>query len=226
MPIKRKSTKRKFSKKGKRVGKSLTTYRPKYQSGIPAQQFVKLVYEEDALEHLLTLGAPWLFNSYQINSLFKPRQSAGGHQPRFFDQWTAMYERYRVTSCTVEVTAYNKTPSGVATVFMIPLAFNQPVFTGSQQAFEHKKASSRTLTDQKPVKMIRHFTIHQVEGVLRSVTKIDQDYSTGVGATPPAAPTVQVAVSALFPGQTNNIVLRTKLTYYATMYQPKTVGAS
>lgn len=227
MPTKRKSTKRNYKRKTtKYAKKSMTTYRPKYQSGIPAQQFVKLVYEEDAIEKTLNLINPWLYDGYVLNSLFKPRQSAGGHQPRYFDQWTAMYERYRVTSCTVEVTAYNKTAGGIATIFMIPLAFNSNVFTSSQQAFENKKVSHRPLTDQKPVKFKRHFSINQVEGVTKAVTRVNQEYSTGVGGTPAKFPTVQIAVSSLFPGQDNVIVLRTRLTFYATMYQPKAVGAS
>lgn len=226
MPYKRKFHKKKSYKRTKYAKKSLTTYRPKYQSGIPAQQLVKLVYEEDAVQKSITGGAPWLYDGYVLNSLFKPRQSAGGHQPRYFDQWTAMYERYRVTSCTVEVTAYNTTPGGIANVFMIPLAFNSNVFTSSQQAFENKKVSHRVLIDQKPVKFKRHFTINQVEGVKKGVTALNQEYSTGVGGTPVKFPTVQIAVASLLTGQSNTVIVRTRLTFYATMYQPKAVAAS
>lgn len=226
MPYKRKTYKRRHRKGAKKATRSLTAYRPKYQSGVPAQQMVKLVYTEDALIKNITGAAPWLYDGYRLNSLFDPRQAAGGHQPRFFDQWTAMYERYRITGAKVEVEAYNQTNGGIATLFLIPLHYNAAVFTSSQQAFENKKVSSAMLTDQKPVKLTRYFNIAQVEGVKRTVVANDQDYAAGMGGDPPRFPTVQVAVSSLRTGDVNDIVLRTRITYYGKVFQPKTVGAS
>lgn len=218
--------KRAARKRARTMTTSLTMYKPKFQSGIAAQQKVKLVYSAEAVRHDITGINVFLSNKYTINSLFDPRTAIGGHQPRYFDQWAAMYQRYRVTKCDVEVDIYNITPTGIGMVYIIPLPFLQSDTVDSQEALEYKHNTSRIVTDTKPVHLKRTFTVAQVEGVKQSVVDNDLEFSAGVGATPTRFPTFQVATSALKSGDSSSMVMRTRITYYATMYQPRDVGAS
>lgn len=42
---------------------------------------------------------------FRVNGLFDPEEAVGGHQPRGFDEMTALYKRYRVTRACIEVWA-------------------------------------------------------------------------------------------------------------------------
>ena len=41
--------------------------------------------------------------AFRLNSLFDPNITAAGHQPRYFDQLTNIYQLYRVYKCSFEV---------------------------------------------------------------------------------------------------------------------------
>lgn len=49
-------------------------------------------------------------HTYRLNSVFDPYYTAGGHQPRYYDQYTAMYEKYRVLRTHVSIVACNGLP--------------------------------------------------------------------------------------------------------------------
>lgn len=42
---------------------------------------------------------------FRLNSCYKPRYSSGGHQPRYFDQWLAIYGYGCVMSTDIDITA-------------------------------------------------------------------------------------------------------------------------
>jgi len=75
---------------------------------LPDKKKVKLIYSEQTD---LAVGAGDTYNSFKINlnSLFDPNATIGlGHQPRGFDQLAALYNKYVVTSCRIEITPLNK----------------------------------------------------------------------------------------------------------------------
>lgn len=50
---------------------------------------------------------------FRLNSLYDPDQTGTGEQPYYYDQLTAIYTKYIVRSCTVELTYNNPTTSGL-----------------------------------------------------------------------------------------------------------------
>lgn len=58
---------------------------------------------------------------FRVNGMFDPEEAIGGHQPRGYDEMTALYKKYRVTRACLEVwaTMPNDTEGGLITVRMV-----------------------------------------------------------------------------------------------------------
>lgn len=70
--------------------------------GVPDSRRTTLLYADQIqLNGGATTAATHIF---RINSLFDPDYTGVGHQPRYFDQFAAMYNRYRVDEAFLEVT--------------------------------------------------------------------------------------------------------------------------
>lgn len=69
--------------------------------GFPAKKLAKLRYVT-----WLALGNSTTPNAYayRLNSVFDTDIPAAGHQPRFFDQWSALYNHYTVLGAKVTLT--------------------------------------------------------------------------------------------------------------------------
>lgn len=51
-------------------------------------------------------------HTWRLNSLFDPDQTGGGHRPGYTDEWSSLYDNYRVTSCRWYITcAPKRTPN-------------------------------------------------------------------------------------------------------------------
>lgn len=84
--------------------------------GIPDMLSVKLSY----VEHIpiTTLGGlPYMLYNFRGNSLFDPNVTGTGHQPMYFDQYAALYNRYRVMGSAVKIDVINN--SGVSALFYV-----------------------------------------------------------------------------------------------------------
>lgn len=104
MPIRRKKfarRKRRIGRKTKRMGKrrvrgkngftSLTLRNP---SGLPDRIFVKLKLHLDVT--WTNTGGAMASAIFSVNSAFDPTLAIGTNQGYLFDQWAALYDRYRV----------------------------------------------------------------------------------------------------------------------------------
>lgn len=72
-------------------------------SPIPQRQIVKMKYAQN-INTAVTTAYNWKFN---LNSIFDPDFTGSGHQPYGHDQLAALYNRYRVISCSYVITAYS-----------------------------------------------------------------------------------------------------------------------
>lgn len=106
-------TRRKYTKTATRSKRSKATgYRPstciiRSPTAFADTTFVKLKYLQIFnLVHSTTLAA----SNMRGNSLFDPDFAVGGHQPRGFDQWAALYDRYCVYGCSIKVTFTTPAP--------------------------------------------------------------------------------------------------------------------
>lgn len=106
----RRGGKRVARKGGKRRGKRASKWNKGPNTvaavktlSVPDRMLLKLPYYE-ALKFSGNSAAVYDFN---LNSIWDPNRTGGGHQPLGTDQWGALYRRYRVYGCTVRFSATN-----------------------------------------------------------------------------------------------------------------------
>jgi len=82
---------------------------PRNKLGFPQEMSTTLRY---VVSENLTPGTDTAEGfTLRANGMFDPEYSLGGHQPRGFDQYMALYNRFTVTSCKISVTfAYRGYP--------------------------------------------------------------------------------------------------------------------
>lgn len=78
--------------------------------GVPQKIIRKLRYQSNKSLTISAAGATNV-NVYRINSLFDPDFTGTGDQPRYFDQYMALYDRYLVLGARVKCTFYNTSSS-------------------------------------------------------------------------------------------------------------------
>jgi hypothetical protein len=77
--------------------------------GFPNEIFTRLIYEDRvALSFSVAGFDTW---SFAMNGLYDPDLDATGHQPRFFDQYAAVYRGYRVYAAKVMIRGFTKDTS-------------------------------------------------------------------------------------------------------------------
>lgn len=89
---------RRMMRKVRRGVKVLSALNP-----IPARQIVKMKYAQN-FNTAVGTAYNWQMN---LNSIFDPDATGGGHQPYGHDQLAVLYNRYRVISCSYVLTAYS-----------------------------------------------------------------------------------------------------------------------
>jgi len=102
-------------------------------AGFADTLFVQLNYVESLN---LSNGSPRIQYTFRGNSLFDPDYTGTGHQPMYFDQYAAIYQRYRVLGSSIRVDCINAQGlsacyfimfpnTEIATLTSIPLALEQ-----------------------------------------------------------------------------------------------------
>lgn len=109
-----KRTKYTTSKKKKYYTKNPVTIRLGRQP-IPKQLFNRLKYAETVN---VPIGVSGLGSYlYSCNGMYDPNTTGTGHQPMYFDQWSAMYNHYTVLKSTMKATVVANTTG--ATIFSL-----------------------------------------------------------------------------------------------------------
>jgi len=83
-----------------RVSTGLTTAGAFSIVGMPDRMLVSLKYTDN---YVFTGSANPNPQVWRLNSLFKPDFTGAGHQPTFFDQWTALYNQYLVVGTKIDL---------------------------------------------------------------------------------------------------------------------------
>lgn len=90
---------RKYNRKRKRYNKRnrMNTYSLKGPVQQPDRVMIKLKYTEIVNYS----GSPLIEQIFRANGIFDPNLTSSGLQPNGFDQWAALYDRYRVHACKI-----------------------------------------------------------------------------------------------------------------------------
>ena len=82
--------------------------------------------------------------TYRGNSLFDPDYTSTGHQPRYFDQYAAVYSKYVVTSSSIKASVMNNVGTSPLFVVVFPSTDIPTLLTGAP-ASEYPRAKQSKL---------------------------------------------------------------------------------
>lgn len=205
-------------------------YAPKYQSGVPGKQRIKMVYLATGVTAVVTGVSPSYFDSqvYNMNNLTQPFPT-GGHQPRYMSQMAILYLKYRVTGVLVEIEGIVTTTNAAAQIFISPIASGGAVPSGDLAMAEYTKNSRIVATNNRLFKMKRYFSVAKTDCIKKSYFETESDYvggTSGGSLVPVKIPKFQIGVAALILTDPVTVDYRVRMTYYTEFFAPRAVAAS
>jgi len=151
---------------------------------IPDRLKTKLVY---AAGGQVTTGSAFSDKIWNINSVFDPDQSGVGHQPRYFDQLSLLYNRYRVLSATFDLSVRQRSTHGI-NVFLIPTNATTGLTAGGIPAELRRSGVAKiTSSNQPPAVMRVRFDPAAITGVTKTVYLADDRFQALTSANPTEA---------------------------------------
>lgn len=208
------------------MNSALSITRFAQKSGVPTKRNVKLKY--GALINKNDALAAVVHQIFRANSLFDPDFTGIGHQPMGFDQWSALYSRYRVNAAKIEVTWVQSNTTEDAHFFAgielagttTPRSDPEQIIESSQSVYAglgNTSAGSATKTITMYVDLKKAFGVKDLS---------DHNYSATTGNNPTNQLYFQCSTFALSGASILEFFMITEITYYVTFFDPRELGAS
>lgn len=184
-----------------------------------AQRYIcKLKYSE--VFQTSALSPIYRFN---LNSLFDPNRSGGGHQAHGFDQLSPLYNRYRVFGCSYVINFYNATTAGRACVLPANDEVNP---TGVSDACENPRARwAITVPNARPSQIKGYVSMPSLMGRSKAAYVADDRFQSTMSASP-----AENAILNIFTADLTDAGLAMQCTvtlvYHAEFFDVKTFNQS
>jgi len=148
--------------------------------GFPDRLVVKLKYTD---QYSFSGAAP-AAQVWRVNSLFDPDLTGTGHQPRYFDQLSAVYGQYCVKRFAVKLTCIN---TGAKGMFVTALYCDSNIGTFSQPQLAEQRYSVTKVLDvptgvSRAVLSLPWVSVMQIQG--QEELESDPNNYQGVGQNP------------------------------------------
>lgn len=165
--------------RNQREGQEVTNYvhRP---IGIPDTQYTVIRYVD-----LVSFTGSTSSYTFRANSLFDPDFTSTGHQPYYFDQFIASYEKYRVFKTHIKLRVTNISQTDVSEVVLVP-GSQIPTLTSLSLAREMPRSKCTGILpafQAVPIEISLSLRTKTVLG-LQSRQIYDQDYGAVFNANP------------------------------------------
>lgn len=191
-------------------------------SGLPDRLFVKLKYV-DTLVFTSTSGA----NATQIyrgNSLYDPDFTSTGHQPYYFDQWSALYGAYIVHASSIRIECQPSESAASTNSYMqwcvVPTLATTGFTSATDVAEEQPYAKFKTVGGSNVTfnRIKHHMSTRKVWGVPKGFELGNPNYRSTVSTNPvdPWFWNVTAAAGDLAASVTQ--VCQIRLIYYCEFY--------
>lgn len=151
-------------------------------TGFPNEMRVVLPYADNRrVNPGVAYGSDTVYN---INSCFDPENTGGGHQPRGFDQWAGVYNKYRVNKLTIDYEIRQRGAHGIMGYIVV----NNDVGTLStnNESAEYNNAINlgSTSSNVRPLSGTKVFWPHKILGKSWQQYISDEDCSALVTTDP------------------------------------------
>lgn len=167
---------------------------------------------------------------WRLNALFQPNVGAETLQPLYFDQLTALYQRYRVDAVKIEIQWFtSEATHTVACAFKVANSDDAVTITGKTSRY----IDAMPLTDAIVIapagehEYKQHLPMHtmrELEGE-KFFTQGDS-YSAQVTANPTNSPLLRLAVAPMSSTSSSTVQYRLWITYKTHFYELKVPSES
>jgi hypothetical protein len=188
---------------------------------VPPSTTVNLVYSTERTIPASTYEVGW---DFRLNSLNDPDLTYTGSQPTYFDQWSALYGRYRVTEALVEVWCSNVTAAHCK-LACAPIGLSSPASFKTEDVAGWRNSAECGFNSGGPLAYTKQIVkCHKVVGVNKEAYLAEGNYS----ATPTTNPlgAVNYAVRAKTYGSIDSVWLSVRITFRARFESPELVTLS
>lgn len=216
---KAKKTPYRKGKKGRKYAKAaaLTTF--SRGPGFGDMTFVKLNYADTVQLTGLPSSIPYVFRG---NSLFDPNLTATGHQPLYFDQYSAVYDRYRVLGSSIRLDVVNIS-AGSACYMVVEANTDQSTFTSISDIYEQGRSRAPRIIPVASRISVRHkqyASTRKVCGLTKSQV-MDDTFAALVTTNPGNVWYWNILFGSTDQTTSINVNFVVKITYYVQFFDRK-----
>jgi len=197
---------------------------PRGITGIPLRSKAKLNYA-DIVDLSLSTATNVVY-SFNSNSLFKPDYANAGHQPRYFDQYAALYNRYIVTRVDIDVTFNNNDTTDPVFVNLHGAIGAPTTSAGTTAELPFHSPTKRASGYQNPTLKLS-LDLVKMAGVTRQTYISDDRFQALVTASPSELMTCGIYVTSASNGNISATCSAfVILTYHCEFFERPLVGSS
>lgn len=163
---------------------------------------------------------------FSLNSVFDPDTTGVGHQPRGFDQWSAVYGSYRVSKVDVNLLCRQRAAHGIN---VRAITNNQSASLGSDfnvAEFLNHIYLGQTATNTPPIQRKMTFYPHKVVGKAWSQYISDENTQALVSANPATQAYVHFIIQQVDATTVLDMEYEIQVTYRVTFFNRQNLAIS
>lgn len=213
-----KTGKRKMWKRKARKGRKTVNINRALQP-IPQRYICKMKYSDT-----MTFSSVAGTTRWNLNSIFDPNRSGGGHQPYGHDTFQTLYNRYRVIACSYVITAYN----GTNAIRVAALPANEELLSGSvSEAVENPRCKFIQQYPGGNTRILKgKVYLPSLVGRTTDQYMADDRYQATFGTSPSELAILNVFCANMTDSNVDGTVANIQLTYHVEMFDVKHLGQS
>ncbi len=220
-----KSNKKSKSSKKQRRNQGRPSVTRVNRPGFADRLEVPLIYED-----VITLAPGVYYGVYQFrgNSVYDPDYTSTGHQPRYYDTYALIYEKYRVLKSSIHICAINGT-AGSGSIFGI-LPHTDALSTTNWSYFAElpmAKVSSQVMpvASRYGVSLRHSSSTFKACGTTLAEAS-EEDYGAAVTANPARVWYWSVFFSTIDAATSVAVSFRVRLVYHVSFYERDDISQS
>lgn len=193
--------------------------------GLADMLYVKLSYVDRIdIATMVNAYTPYVFRG---NSLFDPDVTGTGHQPLYFDQYSALYSKYRVLGSSLQLDVVNN--SGVSALFYAAEANTDvSTITAISTLYEQSRAAAPKLVPiaaRITSRMKRYMSTRKVCGLTKTQV-YDDTFAAGVTGSPSNVWYWNILFESVDGTTVINGHFMVKIDYYVQFFDRTLIGQS
>lgn len=165
---------------------------------------------------------------FNLNSV-QSTLSAGGGQPRFFDQYASMYNKYIVYSCKAIIQFFSSTSAQGIVIGMGAYSHNDVAQTTLTGVMEHGHYKINLLYNSLGAMVIKKkYKCHKIESITEKAYSEEPNFQSTVSTNPSFIPKLEVSMATIDAGSSvpTTVGYIGQLVYDVEFFEPKLPSAS